>query len=322
MFQHALDRLSGFMPLERVMVVTAREYMDDLAAQAPDLPLENFILEPMPRGTAGAIGLSAVYLERRDPEAVMAVLTADHYIREVDTFRRVLSAAARSARQGFLVTLGIKPSFPSTGYGYVRRSEQVDEIDGFAVYTVDSFVEKPDLERAQKFLETRLYSWNSGMFIWRVRHIMDEFARQMPDVLEQLREIQATLDTPGAPEALSRIWPQVRRNTIDYGIMEGARNVVVIPVDLGWTDIGDWAAISNLHETDEHGNVVIDADHIGVDTRACFIRGGDKLIATIGLEDLIIIETDDALLICPRNRAQDVKSVVEQLERNGRDEYL
>lgn len=322
MFQHAVDRLDGLLPFERVLVVTAREYVDILSSQMPELPRDNFIIEPMARGTAGAIGLSAVHLKHRDPEAVMAVLTADHYIRDVDKFRGALSAAAQVAMEGSIVTLGIKPNFPSTGFGYIRRREQVGQADGFDVYAVDSFVEKPDLDRAIAFLETGLYSWNSGMFIWHVGQIMAEFARQMPDFYAQLERIEAALGTSHEAEVRAEVWPQVRRQTIDYGIMEGAEGVVVVPVDIGWTDIGDWAAISELHQPDARGNVVVDADHVSLDTNSCFVQGRKRLIATIGVEDLIIIDTDDALLICARDRAQDVKSIVEQLEAKGRAKYL
>ncbi|UCC89766.1 MAG: mannose-1-phosphate guanylyltransferase [Anaerolineales bacterium] len=322
MFQHAVDRLHALLPPERVMVVTASQYVDVLASQVPDVPRENFIIEPMARGTAGAIGLAALHLNHRDPDAVMAVLTADHYIRDVDKFRRALSAAAQVAREGYIVTLGIQPSFPATGFGYIRRRELAREVDGFGVYAVDSFVEKPDAARAAEFLATDLYSWNSGMFIWQVSRIMSELARQMPDLYARLQTIEAVLGTSRQAQVLAEEWPQVRKETIDYGIMEGAQDVVIIPVEIGWTDIGDWAAIYELHQPDELGNVVVDADHLGVDTNSSFVQGGRKLIATIGLEDIIIIDTDEAILICTRDRAQDVKLVVEQLQRDGRVEFL
>jgi mannose-1-phosphate guanylyltransferase len=322
MFQYAVDRLEDLLPLERVMVVTSREHVDILAGQVPELPRDNVIIEPMSRGTAGAIGLAAVYLKHRNPDGVMAVLTADHYIQNADRFRRVLSAAARVAQEGPIVTLGIEPSFPSTGYGYIRRRQQVGQADGFDIYAVEKFVEKPDARRAAEFLQTGLYSWNSGMFIWQIDRIMAEFARQMPDFYRRLQEVESVLGTPREGEVLADVWPQVRRQTIDYGIMEGADNVVVIPVDIGWTDIGDWAAIYDLLEPDDSGNVVVGARHVGLDTDACFIRGHGRLIATIGLQDLIVVETDDAILICPCNRAQDVKSIVEELDKKGYDVYL
>ncbi len=234
----------------------------------------------------------------------------------------MLSAAARVASEDHLVTLGIEPSFPATGFGYICRREKVGEVDGFDVYVVDSFVEKPNSAQAGEFLATGLYSWNSGMFIWQVERIMAEFARQMPDFYAQLQVIEAALGTPQQTAVLAEVWPQVRRETIDYGIMEGAEDVTIIPVDIGWTDVGDWAAIYQLHRPDENGNVVVGSEHVGVDTSFSFIQGGKKLVATIGLEDVVIIDTDDAILICARDRAQDVKLVVEQLEKSGRVEFL
>jgi mannose-1-phosphate guanylyltransferase len=322
MFQRAVDRLDTLLPPERILVVTANEHVDTLAAQAPGIPRQNFVVEPMGRGTAGAIGLAAMHLQRRDPQAVMAVLTADHYIQNVDKFRQVLAAAVKMARAGHIVTLGIQPGFPATGYGYIRRGQLVQQIDGFDVYTMEAFVEKPDAARAAEFLATGLYSWNSGMFAWQIGRIMAEFARQMPEFYAQLEVIGAALGTPRQADAVAEVWPQVRKETIDYGIMEGAPDVVVIPADIGWADIGDWSAVYQLHEADAAGNVVVGAEHIGVETEATFIRGGRRLIATIGLKDVIIVDTDDALLICACDRAQDVKQVVERLQKEGRLEYL
>jgi mannose-1-phosphate guanylyltransferase len=322
MFQHAVERLNSLLAPEQVLVVTAQEYVEVLAGQVPSIPRENFIVEPVARGTAPAIGLAALFLKHRDPEAVMAVLTADHYIKNVRRFRRVLSAAARVASEDHIVTLGIEPSFPATGFGYISRREKVGEVDGFDVCVVDSFVEKPNAVQAAEFLTSGLYSWNSGMFIWQVARIMAEFAGQMPDFYAQLQVIEAALGTPQQTAVLAEVWPQVRRETIDYGIMEGAKDVTIIPVDIGWTDVGDWAAIYQLHSPDEHGNVVVGSEHVGIDTRSCFIQGGKKLVATIGLEDIVLIDTDDAILICARDRAQDVKLIVEQLETSGKVKFL
>jgi len=322
MFQRAVDRLDTLLPPERVLVVTASEHVEVLAAQVPGMPRENFVVEPMGRGTAGAVGLAAVHLQRRDPQAVMAVLTADHYIQDVDKFRRVLATAAKLAQAGHIITLGIQPGYPATGFGYIRRGQWVQQIDGFDVYKVEAFVEKPDAARAAEFLATGLYSWNSGMFIWQIGRIMAEFARQMPEFYSQLGTIGAALGTPREADVVAEMWPHVRKETIDYGIMEGASDVVVIPVDIGWTDIGDWSTVYQLHEADAAGNVVVGAEHVGVGTETSFIRGGRRLIATVGLKDVIIIDTDDALLICACERAQDVKLVVERLQKEGGVEHL
>jgi len=321
MLQHAVDRLSPILPVERVFIVTAAEYAPLLSAQVPNIPPGNFITEPSARGTAGAIGLAAVYLQQRDPEAVMAVLTADHFIRSVDVFRQVLQAAYHVAQQGHMVTLGIRPGYPATGFGYIRRGGQIAQVDGFDVYAVEAFVEKPDAQRAAEFVASGLYSWNSGMFIWQVPRILQEFAQHMPDVYTLLQRVAASLGAPDARQVLHEVWPKVRKETIDYGIMEKARDVVVIPVDIGWSDIGDWEALYGVHTACADGNVIM-GNHLGMATKGCLIRGGDKLIVTIGLENTIVVDTEDAILICARDRAQDVKTIVEQLQANGMTNLL
>jgi len=323
MFEHAVDRIAPLFQPEQIFVVTGAEHVTSLAAQAPELPPENFIVEPEGRGTAPAIGLGALHLLRQDPQAVMAVLTADHFITEVERFRQVLTAAAQVAEKGRLVTLGIKPSSPSTGYGYIKQGENLDTVDGFPVFRAERFTEKPSQETALRMVESGEYSWNSGMFVWRADRIMDEFQRQMPEFYVQLAEVQATLDTPGYEATLNRVWPQVARQTIDYGVMEGAEQVAVIPVDIGWSDVGSWASLLELLEADGAGNIVV-GPHVGIDTQDTLVfgRSGKRLIATIGLEGLVIVDTEDALLVCTKEREQEVRALVRQLEARGETDYL
>lgn len=321
MFEHAVDRITPLLQPEQVFVVTGAEHVASLAAQAPDLPPENFIVEPVGRGTAPAIGLGAIHLRRQDPEAIMAVLTADHFIVDAATFRQVLTAAAQVAEYGYLVTLGIKPSFPSTGYGYIKQGESLNAVEDFPVFQAERFTEKPSLETALHMVESGEYSWNSGMFIWHVDRIMEEFQRQMPDFYVQLAEIEATLGTSGYEATLGRVWPQVVKQTIDYGVMEGAEDVAVIPVDIGWSDVGSWSNLSGLLPADEDGNTVVGL-HMGIDTRDTLVFGGKRLVATIGLEGMVIVDTEDALLICPSEREQEVRAIVRRLEQEKRGEYL
>jgi mannose-1-phosphate guanylyltransferase len=321
MFQHAVDRLTPSFDSDRVFVVAGAEHVAALKAQAPELPPENFIVEPEGRGTAACIGLAAITLGRQDQEAIMAVLTADHFIREEARFRRVLDAAGEVARRGHLVTLGITPTSPSTGYGYVKQGEALGAIGDYPFYRVDRFTEKPELETAKRMVESGTYSWNSGMFIWRVERILEEYERQMPEFYAQLMQIDSALGTSNFDEVLGRIWPQVEKQTIDYGVMEGARDVAVIPVDIGWSDVGSWASLSELLPADDAGNVVV-GPHVGMDTDGTLVIGGKRLIATIGLERMVVVDTDDALLICPRGREQEVRDIVRRLEREGRWKYL
>jgi mannose-1-phosphate guanylyltransferase len=316
MFQHAVDRIEPLFGAGRIRVVTGLAHAPILAAQTPALPRDNFFVEPEGRGTAPAIGLAAIRLFKEDRDAVMAVLTADHFIGDAAGFRRALEVGARVAQQGRLVTLGIKPSFASTGFGYIKQGDLLDEIGDTRVYGVECFIEKPDGPTAADMVASGQYSWNSGMFIWRVDRILAEFSRLMPALYAQLKQIEATLGAPGYEETLGRIWPDVVKETIDYGIMEKARDVVVIPADIGWTDIGNWSSLFDVLPADENGNAAT-GPFVGIDTHDTLAFGGKRLIAAIGVRGMVIVDTDDALLICPREREQEVREMVSKLRKEG-----
>ena len=321
MFEHAVDRIAPIFQPEQIFVVTGAEHVASLKAQAPELPPGNFIVEPEGRGTAPAIGLGAIHLRRQDPEAIMAVLTADHFIADAERFRRALTAAAQVAADNHLVTLGISPSFPSTGYGYIKQGQSLGMMEGFPIFQAERFTEKPSPETAFHMVESGEYSWNSGMFIWQVDRILKEFQHQMPEFYVQLAEVETTLGTPGYEAALNRVWPRVTKQTIDYGVMEGADDVAVMPVDIGWSDVGSWTSLLELLPTDQDGNTVV-GSHVGIDTHDTLVFGGKRLVATIGLEGMVIVDTEDALLVCPSDREQEVRAIVRQLERKKREEYL
>jgi mannose-1-phosphate guanylyltransferase len=321
MFQLAVDRLSPLFPPERVLVVTRAEHAAILKTQTPAVPAENFIVEPEGRGTAPAIGLAAAHLRRKDPAAVMAVLTADHFIRGVAAFQQALSAAAQVARLGYLVTLGIKPESPSTGFGYIQQGEPLAPAEGLPVFKLERFIEKPPLESAVRMVQSGDYTWNSGMFIWQVERIMEEFQKQMPGFNAQLEELSTFIGTPGYMEALARTWPKVARQTIDYGIMEGARQAAVIPASIGWMDVGSWGSLFDLLDNDPDGNAWTD-EHVSVDTKGTLAFSKNRLVATIGVQNLVIVDTPDALLVCSREREQDVREVVRILKESGRAKWL
>jgi mannose-1-phosphate guanylyltransferase len=316
MFQHAVDRLSPLFPPERIRVVTRAAHAGLLQAQTPDLPAGNLILEPEGRGTAPAIGLAAIHLQRADPQAVMAVLTADHYITDTSQFRNALSAALQVAHQGYMVTLGIRPNHPSTAYGYIESGPVLMHVEHFPVFHIQRFTEKPNRETAARMVAGGIYSWNSGMFIWQVRRILEEFERQMPELYAQLMEVSAALGTPDYEKVLDQVWPQVAKQTIDYGIMEGAKNAVVIPVEMGWSDIGSWGSLVELLPTDDHRNS-IHGEHVSLDTYNTLVFGESRLIATVGVRDLIIIDSGDALLVCHKDEEQRVRELVEMLKLRG-----
>ena len=322
MFQLSVDRLLPLLPADHIFVVTAADQVAPLAAQYPELPRENFIVEPLGRGTASCIGLSAIHLRHRDPDAVMVVVTADHFIRRGDTFRAVLRAAQSVAERGYLVTLGIDPAFAATGYGYIRRGAQLGRVGDFDYFQVERFTEKPDAATAKSFLQEGVYAWNSGMFIWQVSAILDEMCRSMPALTAVLDDLEKVLDTEAYNEVLYRLWPTLRKETIDYGIMEKASKVAVIPVDLDWSDIGAWSSVRDLHVPDAAGNVLL-GDTIDIDSEDTMVFSQSKrLVVTIGVHDLIVVDAPNAVLITTRDQSQRVREVVERLRAEEREEQL
>jgi mannose-1-phosphate guanylyltransferase len=322
MFALAVKRLQPLLLPEDVFVVVGEEQVDLLKAEGTGIPDRNYVIEPAGRGTAPAIALSAITLRRRDPEAIMAVLTADHFIGDDEGFRGVLKAAREVAAQDHLVTLGITPSSPSTGYGYIERGRFLVQANNYLAYKVIAFREKPDLVTAKHFVTSGRHSWNSGMFVWKAARFLDELSRTMPEFYQQLLAIDAALGTPAYDRALRDVWKDVKTQTVDYGVMEKARDVAVIPAEFGWNDVGSWATLLEILDNDAQGNVVRRAEHVSVDTTNTLVYGRDRLVATIGLHDMIVIDTGDAILVCPQDRAQDVKQIVDDLKKQGKTQYL
>ena len=325
LFQTSVARLEGLFPPERILIVTVAEQAGELRAQCPDIPEENYLLEPLPRGTASVVGLAAVALQHRDPEAIMAILTSDHFIGNEEKFRRLLAAAREVAEEEYLVTLGIAPTFPATGYGYIQRGDPLGRYGGLDVFQVLRFREKPDEESAREMLQSGDHSWNSGMFVWRVDQIMAEFERQMPQLNQALGEISQSWDTPGRQEVLLQVWPEIEPETIDYGIMEGARQVAVIPAEgLNWSDVGSWDSLFDVLPGDEHGNIVMGGEHVGLETNnsLVYVEQEHRLIVTIGVDDLVVVDTGDVLLVCRVDQAQKVREVVKKLKQEEGEEYL
>lgn len=320
LFQTAVNRLEGIFPAERILVVTVQDQAAALQEQVPDIPAENYLIEPMPRGTASVVGLAAVGLQQRDPRAVMTVLTSDHYMKDEEQFRQVLRVAYQVAEDGYLVTLGIEPTFPATGYGYIQQGEKIGVYQGMEAFKVLRFKEKPDGASAARLLQSGDHVWNSGMFIWRVERIMAEFERQMPQLAAGLQSIRDAWRTAEKEAAIRRVWSQLAAETIDYGIMEGAQKVAVVPaVGIGWSDVGSWDSLFDLLEGDENGNIIIGAQHMGLDTRdtLAYVEGPKRFIVTIGVQDLVVVDTGDVLLICSKDQAQRVRQVVNLLKENG-----
>jgi mannose-1-phosphate guanylyltransferase len=324
LFQNAIQRLQGLFPVERIFVVTVAEQAAGLQAQCPEIPLENYLLEPAPRGTASVVGLAAVAIQKIDPQAIMAILASDHYIGQVELFRQLLVTAEQVAQEGRLVTLGIDPTYPSTGFGYIQMGERVGSYQGRDVFRVVKFREKPDETQAQKMLADGGYTWNSGMFFWPVDLILGELAHQMPELAAGLEKISQSWGSPAGKDLLERVWAGLRTESIDYGVMEGARNVVVLPASgLEWNDVGSWDSLFDFLKGDENGNIVIGGDHLGMDTHdtLVYVNQPHRLIVTIGVEDLVLVDTGDVLLVCRKDQAQRVRQVVSTLKERGQ-EYI
>jgi mannose-1-phosphate guanylyltransferase len=322
LFQTAVDRLKGVFDGDQILVVTIAEQAKELQAQCPQIPLENFIIEPMPRGTASVVGLAAVALQKRDPQAVMAILTSDHYIGNEASFRHLLLTAQEVANDGYLVTLGITPGYPATGYGYIQKGHRLRSYQGLDVFQVLRFKEKPNEGQAAEMVKSGDHSWNSGMFVWRVDRILEEFQNQMPLLYQDLTKLAEVFDSSQYQEVLGRIWPQIKPETIDYGVMEGAERVAVIPAaDLQWSDVGSWDSLFEVLPSDSSGNIIMGGQHIGIDTHnsLVYLSEEHRLIVTIGISDLVLVDTGDVLLVCPKEKAQQVREVVNILKKTDQN---
>jgi mannose-1-phosphate guanylyltransferase len=290
------------------------------------LPKENFIVEPCARNTAPCVGLAALHVAAQDPRAVIAMLPADHHIGRPDAFRDALAAAAQLAEAGSIATIGIKPSRPETGYGYLkvgpRLAARAKGKARFQPHKVERFVEKPDVVTAARYLADGHYLWNSGIFVFRADVILEEIRRAMPVLGEQLDAIQRTVGTPAYARTLRRVFPDCPSISIDYGVMEKSHRIAVVPADFGWSDVGSFAALSDVRPTDHLGNVA-EGDALVIDARnAVVLAKGGRPVAVIGLDDVIVVDAGDAVLVCRRDRAQDVRKAVEELSRRGREELL
>lgn len=324
MIQNTVYRLDPVVPKERILVVTSAGQADEVRRQLPQIPVENIIVEPFGRNTAPAIGLGALIVEKRAGEAVMVVLPADHLVHDIATFQETLRTAVDTAvaSRGY-VTVGVTPTRPETGYGYIQFDRR--GVEGDATGTacrVVTFAEKPNLETAQRFLESGDFVWNSGMFIWRTSTILNGIAEHLPELSDELSRLAEHVDTPGFDDALLSAYGEMTPISIDYGVMEKAADRFVIPADFGWNDIGSWDEVARMFPHDEDGNATQGGTFLR-DVRNCHIATTDRrFVAAVGVEDLLIIDTDDAVLVCRKGRSQDVKDVVDHLRRKNMTQLL
>ncbi|MFZ5645012.1 MAG: mannose-1-phosphate guanylyltransferase [Bacillota bacterium] len=322
MLQLTLARLEGLVDLSDIYIVTGREFKDIVLKQIPDLPSNNIIIEPFGRDTAAAIGLAATHLCRKNPHEVMVVLPADHYISDASRFQAVLKGAITAAwRAESIVTLGVTPNRPETGYGYILRGDLQDTFAGVSAYHAARFVEKPDYQKAREYLSSGRYLWNSGMFIWRVDLINKLIGKHLPGLAKGLEEIGEVLNSDRYEEILEKVYLMLPKVSVDYGIMERAENVLVIPGDFGWDDIGSWTALERFSQKDQHGNV-LNGRGVFLNTNNTLVFCPGKTVALLGVENLLVVDEGDSLLISHRDRVQEIKKVVQTLRESGLGEVL
>ena len=306
LIQHAVDRLLPLIPPTNIWISTGASLLDAARAELPALAEAQFVVEPEARNTLPCIGLACARVRAVNPDAVVAVVCADHLIRREDAYRELLRDAAVSADgSGALTTFGIRPTRPEPGYGYVRHAGKPQRVGAHDVYRVGEFAEKPAREVAEGYVASGDYLWNSGMFVWSLRAFFTALAEHQPAMRAQLDEMSAD------PDAVARIYPTMERVSVDYGLMEHADNIAVMPADIDWDDVGSWESVWEVWSRDEEDNA-IHGQHLGADTRECLIFGGDKPVVTLGVEGLVIVDTPEAVLVCPRHRAQEVRALAEQ----------
>lgn len=322
MIQLTIERLKSLVSIDDTYIVTNKDYKHLILEQIKGIPEENILLEPIAKNTAPCIGLAAMHIKRKYEDAVMLVLPSDHLIKYneiyIDTLREAIAVAQEDSN---LITIGITPSYPETGYGYINFGRDEDDIKRNNVYRVKRFVEKPNIETAKEYLASGKYLWNSGMFVWKASTIIHNFEKLLPEMHDGLNKIYETIGTEDEQRILEREFENFKGESIDYGIMERADNIYTIPGSFGWDDVGSWLSLERINRTNDDGNV-IKGNVITINSKKSIIQAQDKLIATIGIENLIVVDTEDALLIVDKDSTQDVKKVIENLKICNRYEYL
>jgi mannose-1-phosphate guanylyltransferase len=319
LLQDTIDRVSETVPNERIFVVAPPEHRALIHEQLPELRSDHLVLEPYPRGNAAAVGLAMAALAVFDPEAVVAVLPSDHVVGNRGQFRKVLIAATAAAERGYLVTIGITPKGPDTGFGYLEAGERIELDAPVEVRTVKRFVEKPRRDAAERMVAAGGHYWNAGMFVWRVEEVLRAYARHLPRTAKAIDALREAVGSPRYESVLAEVWEETDRTTIDYGIAEKAENVAVVPADIGWQDVGSWGRLAELVSRADNW---ASGDQVTEDAHDNYIWAPGKVVALVGVEGLVVVDTPDALLVTTKERSEDVKAVVDRLRREERQELL
>jgi mannose-1-phosphate guanylyltransferase len=319
MLQDTVDRVSEVIPDERIFVVAPPEHRALIHEQLPELRTDHVVIEPYPRGNAAAIGLAMAALHAFDPDAVVAVLPSDHVVEKRSAFRNVLVAATAAADAGWLVTLGITPERADTGFGYIEAGERIEMTAPLPVHRVKRFIEKPKQDAAEKMISAGGHYWNAGMFVWRVSAVLAAYREHLPKTAQALDALGDAIGSPRYEGVLAEVWEETDRTTIDYGIAERAKNMAVVPADIGWQDVGNWSRLADIVQGSGSRS---SGEHIAEDSVGNYVHVPGKTTVTIGVNDLIVVETDDALFIAPKDRAEEVKAVVDRFSREEKEHLL
>lgn len=311
LIKNTVHRLLPLTSWEKLFIVTNKLHAKEIKKDIPKIS-PHLISEPAIRNTAPCISLSALFLRKKDKNAICAFLPSDHYIEKEKEFRRILKKAGEVAKKDYLVTIGIRPTDPETGLGYIKMGKPINND----TYEVERFVEKPNLKKAKEFLKSGQYLWNAGMFIGKADYLLSLFKKHLPKIYQSLMKIEKN------PKLLKREYEKMENISMDYGIVEKTKKIAVLPAEIGWSDIGNWRTLLDILSKKLGENVVVGCKHIGVDTKGCLIHGTERLVATIGLKDIIVVDTPDVVFVCHKKDAQRVKEIIEKLKKGGGKEYL
>lgn len=319
LLQDTVDRVAEIIPLERIFAVAPPEHRLLIHEQLPELRTDHVVIEPYPRGNAAAIGLAMAALAAFDPDAVVAVLPSDHAVGDRGQFRKVLIAATAAAERGYLVTLGISPERADTGFGYIEAGEKLDVDSPVEVRAVKRFIEKPKRDAAERMVAAGGHYWNAGMFVWRVEEILRAYERHLPRTSKALEALREAIGSPRYESVLAEVWEETDRTTVDYGIAEKADNVAVVPADIGWQDVGSWARLAEIASKADNWAT---GDLVAEDAHDNYVWAPGKTVALVGVEGLVVVDTPDALLVTTKEQSEAVKTVVDRLKRDDRDDLL
>lgn len=322
LIQETVSRFANFIPEESIYIVSAKSQKEVLEEQTANLPKENLIYEPVGKNTLPAIGLAALFIAKKDPEGILIVSPSDHLIQNDELFMQTIGSATMIAdKKDGIVTIGITPKFPATGYGYVKTADEITIGQSIKSYSVNKFVEKPNLKVATEYLESGGFFWNSGIFVFKVSVFLESVSKYSPRLYADLLRINEFIDTDDYEEALNRIYNEVESISIDYGILEKAENVFLVQGDFVWNDLGSWEEVYKYGKKDENQNSQ-KGEVVFIDTKNSYVYAPDSLVAVVGLDDVIVVQEGDTILVCKRDHAEEIKQVVGEINKRKLNQYL